>query len=141
MTLNQCIDVYRGSCNKKVSESGSASNPYHGSGKNISKVDADRLFKLLVIQRALVEHLQSNKAGFVHAYLKIGPNASKVLSGEVKIRLQKGDEIEQFKRAKESENNRAPLRKAADNAASSKRFKWPKRTAEAKKSNKRRIPL
>lgn len=64
---------------------GHDSHPLHGMGKKWVKNDAERLFHKLVIEDYLKEILHTNQFDMTNAYLKLGPNASKLFESGFQV--------------------------------------------------------
>ncbi len=79
ITMIQFQDAIKGSRSAKVLKSGLADSEFYGIGKNLSKVDVERVFFHLVHNYYLEEKSIMNRAGFATNYLRLGRNASKVL--------------------------------------------------------------
>ncbi|KAI9000207.1 P-loop containing nucleoside triphosphate hydrolase protein [Gaertneriomyces semiglobifer] len=75
VTINHCMDVYRGMKHQKILQHGHERLPMYGSGSTYKKGEVERLFHFLVIKEALAERLETNGQGFTLAYAKIGKNA------------------------------------------------------------------
>ena len=87
VTVLHCQDVFRGMKHSKITRMGHQNNPYHGKGKSLDKGDIERIFFYLLSDNCLVEY-QVMKAGFASNYVRAGKNASKVLNGRKKIKIQ-----------------------------------------------------
>ncbi|OJD37955.1 family helicase [Diplodia corticola] len=74
VTLLHCVDVFRGSSSKKIKELGHDSLTEYGSGSELDRGDAERLFQRLVSEDALEEDNRMNRAGFASQYIKLGRN-------------------------------------------------------------------
>ncbi|KKY20138.1 putative family helicase [Diplodia seriata] len=74
VTLLHCVDVFRGSSSKKIKELGHDSLTEYGSGSELDRGDAERLFQRLVSEDALAEDNHINRAGFTSQYIKLGRN-------------------------------------------------------------------
>ncbi|KNC98153.1 RecQ family ATP-dependent DNA helicase [Spizellomyces punctatus DAOM BR117] len=81
ITINHCMDVYRGMKHAKILERQHDRLPMYGKGSSYKKQEMERLFHMLVIQQILTEHLETNGQGFTLAYARVGKNASKFRSG------------------------------------------------------------
>lgn len=86
MTLNNIVDIYRGSANKKSSEH--KNNFYYGKGMNLKRVVVERLVKALIGKGFLQERVKKNTMGFSWNYLVAG----KKLTGKIEL-LMEEDEI------------------------------------------------
>jgi bloom syndrome protein len=88
VTLLHCVDVFRGSRNKKITEFGHDQIEEHGLGADLERGDAERLFHRLLSEDALEEVNRVNKSGFANQYLKLGRNSSEFGSGRRKVNIQ-----------------------------------------------------
>ncbi|OWB54334.1 hypothetical protein B5S28_g179 [[Candida] boidinii] len=79
VTVLQCQDAFRGSRTSRIVSLGLANNPFHGKGKDLDKLDIERIFFRLIHERVLQEFSVMNKAGFATNYIRLGPEANKVL--------------------------------------------------------------
>lgn len=79
ITLNQCVDIFKGANNAKIREFGYSDNPWYGAGKNYAKGDAERLFRTMCLKKILKEYCKENGGGFINAYVKLGPLGRKSL--------------------------------------------------------------
>jgi bloom syndrome protein len=120
-TLNQCVDAYRGSSNKKSLEL--MDNPYYGNGKELKIGECERLFKKLIVEGALIEQIRTNRAGFASSYVKIGPHYSKVLNGSLKIEMCEGEEVVKG----EKKEKRTKSKEKSVLKEGKKKFPWTKR--------------
>ena len=71
VTLLHCVDVFRGSKNKKISDLGHDRLPEYGAGSDIDKGNVERLFYRLLGEDALAEHNIVNKVGFASNYVHV----------------------------------------------------------------------
>jgi bloom syndrome protein len=85
VTLIHCQDVFRGSRSSKVCQAGHDQLGQHGSGKDIDKVDLQRIAFHLISEKILEEFSVMNNAGFATSYIKTGRKAHELLSGRKKI--------------------------------------------------------
>ena len=69
ITLLHCVDVFRGSKNKKILDLNHDNLEGYGAGANLDRGEIERLFYRLLSEDALVEHNVANKAGFASQYL------------------------------------------------------------------------
>lgn len=92
ITLNQVLDIYRGSKSKRFDMY--QCEPYHGAGQAYKKQDIDRLLKKLVLSDVLNERSQTNRAGFVSSYIQLGPRAYDVENGSMRIILMQMTKVE-----------------------------------------------
>ncbi|KAM0693914.1 hypothetical protein Q7P36_006038 [Cladosporium allicinum] len=76
VTLNYCMDIFRGSKIKKVVDSGHDRLENHGKGKNLDRADVERLFNELLSEGGLKEYNEMNRSGFANQYMEVGPAAS-----------------------------------------------------------------
>ncbi|OZJ04060.1 hypothetical protein BZG36_04653 [Bifiguratus adelaidae] len=87
VTLLYCVDVFRGMQGQKIKACGHDRIKWNGIGKSLSKTDAERLFKALVIQNILTERCEVNGQGFVSAYIQTGKGANELLRGKANVLL------------------------------------------------------
>ncbi|CCJ28450.1 unnamed protein product [Pneumocystis jirovecii] len=80
-TILQCIDVFRGIKNTKVVNFGYEALPSFGSGSSLSRLDAERLFHVLIFDDIIKEVSDVTKMGFVVTYVQIGKNGMAFLNG------------------------------------------------------------
>ena len=71
VTLLHCVDVFRGSKSKKISEMGHDHLPEYGAGADIDRGNVERLFYRLVSEDAVAEHNVVNKGGFASNYVHV----------------------------------------------------------------------
>ena len=105
VTLLHCVDVFRGSKSKKITDLHHNKIPEYGVGSNIDRGDVERIFYRLLSEDALSERNVMNKSGFANQYVdvridnsfavypstdqaKLGKNSSDFAKGRRKLRLQ-----------------------------------------------------
>lgn len=88
VTLIYCQDIFKGSRSSKIVQAGHDELEYHGAGKSLQKSEIERIFFHLVTTRVLQEYSIMNNSGFAVNYVKIGPNARKLLNGKLEIKMQ-----------------------------------------------------
>ena len=71
VTLLHCVDVFRGSKNKKINQMRHDALESFGAGSELDRGDVERLFYRLLSEDALREHNEVNKAGFASQYVKV----------------------------------------------------------------------
>ena len=71
-----------GSKCQKVVSSGWDSDPLYGKATHLTALEANRILKKLILEGFLWEELVVNKDCGASAYLKLGPKAPKLFSGE-----------------------------------------------------------
>lgn len=71
VTLLHCVDVFRGTKTKKITELHHNEVPEYGAGWNIDKGDVERIFYRLLSEDALSEHNVMNKSGFANQYVHV----------------------------------------------------------------------
>ena len=125
VTLLHCVDVFRGSKTKKITDLHHSHVPEYGAGSHIERGDVERIFYRLLSEDALSEHNVMNKSGFANQYVhvsigqstefdanvdlaKIGKNSSDFAKGRRKLKLQ----IRLSPTGKARELNKAPKRAA-----------------------------
>lgn len=88
VTLIYCQDVFKGSRSSKIVQAGHDGLELHGAGKTMQKSEIERIFFHLVTTRILQEYSIMNNSGFAVNYVKLGPNAKKLLNGNLDIKMQ-----------------------------------------------------
>lgn len=71
VTLLHCVDVLRGSKNKKISDLNHHQLEEYGVGSHLERGGVERLFYRLLSEDALTEHHVVNKAGFASQYVGV----------------------------------------------------------------------
>ncbi|OXB42690.1 hypothetical protein B1J92_H00759g [Nakaseomyces glabratus] len=84
ITTNQCQDIFRGSNNMKTRFSGYDNFEEHGSGKDLTKSETDRLFVHLLKTGYVCEYFFTNSMGYSTKYLKL-PDPIKEIKGKVML--------------------------------------------------------
>ncbi|MBW0462106.1 hypothetical protein O181_001821 [Austropuccinia psidii MF-1] len=90
VTMAHCVDVFKGSKNKKVIDSGHDKFEGAGLGSNLDRTDAERLFHLMVAKDILIERFETNAMGFVNAYIQLAPGYQSFLAGKETLMLSLG---------------------------------------------------
>lgn len=90
ITLIQLVDIFRGSASKKSLRYEKLR--HYGSGRGLSRGDAERLAQTLVTQRILEEYCEANGLGFVSSYVRIGRDASLLDTGKRRISMVNFDQ-------------------------------------------------
>lgn len=85
VTLIQLVDIFRGSASKKSLKYENLT--LYGSGKGLTRGDAERLAQTLVTQQVLEEFCETNGLGFVSSYVRVGRDASSLESGRRRISM------------------------------------------------------
>jgi superfamily II DNA helicase RecQ len=85
ITMNHLIDIYRGSAAKRIAKYQRLNEA--GKGKNLSRVDTERLIQNMCTKQVLKEYCVSNKMGFVSSYVKVGPMARQLDNGQLRMVL------------------------------------------------------
>ncbi|EMR09443.1 hypothetical protein PNEG_02385 [Pneumocystis murina B123] len=80
-TALQCINIFRGIKNNKVVNFGYEALPSFGSGSSLSRLDAERLFHVLISYDIIKEVSDITEMGFVVTYVKVGRNGMSFLKG------------------------------------------------------------
>jgi bloom syndrome protein len=88
VTLLHCVDVFRGTKNKKITELGHDQIEEYGLASALERGDAERLFHRLLSEDALEELNRVNKSGFANQYIKLGRNASDFSTGRRRVNIQ-----------------------------------------------------
>lgn len=85
VTISQCVDVYRGMKNKKLTEKNFHLNQYYGIGKGEDKNDTERIFYHLVSEGILEEYSVYHSL-YASSYIRVSQReANKVLNGQSKV--------------------------------------------------------
>jgi bloom syndrome protein len=71
VTLLHCVDVFRGAKAKKIAELHHDQLDQYGSGSNLDRGDAERLFYRLLSEDALKEKNVPNRSGFAVSYVQV----------------------------------------------------------------------
>ena len=87
VTLNYCMDIFRGSRIKKVVDSGHDTLENHGKGKSLDRTDVERLFVELLSEGGLKEYNEMNRSGFANQYMEVGPRASDFKRGKKQLKI------------------------------------------------------
>lgn len=57
----------------------------HGRGKQWDRFDAERLMHKLVLEGYLREEMVASKVDIINAFVRVGPEADKLIRGSVKV--------------------------------------------------------
>jgi bloom syndrome protein len=87
VTLNYCMDIFRGSRIKKVVDSGHDTLENHGKGKSLDRTDVERLFVELLSEGGLKEYNEMNRSGFANQYMEVGPRATDFKRGRKQLKI------------------------------------------------------
>jgi bloom syndrome protein len=87
VTLNYCMDIFRGSKIKKVVDSGHDTLENHGKGKDLDRTDVERLFAELLSEGGLKEYNEVNRSGFANQYMEVGPRATDFKRGRKQLKI------------------------------------------------------
>ena len=71
VTLLHCVDVFRGSKTKKITDLRHDRLEEHGAGSELDRGNVERLFYRLLSEDAISEHNVVNKAGFASQYVHV----------------------------------------------------------------------
>jgi bloom syndrome protein len=71
VSLQHCLDVYRGSAKKDVVNRGHHTARHAGKGKNVLRSDLERLFYNLISEKGIQEYSHINSAGYANAYIQV----------------------------------------------------------------------
>ncbi|SMN19040.1 similar to Saccharomyces cerevisiae YMR190C SGS1 Nucleolar DNA helicase of the RecQ family [Maudiozyma saulgeensis] len=88
VTLIHCQDIFKGSRNARMMQSGHATLEEHGTGKDMLKSEIERIFFHLVTIGVLQEYSVMNNSGFASSYVRTGPNFYKLRDGKMKISMK-----------------------------------------------------
>ncbi|XP_046358869.2 Bloom syndrome protein homolog [Haliotis rufescens] len=86
-TMLHFVEVFKGSKNTKIQETGHDRHPLHGRGSAYSRQDAERLFRKLVIDCILMEDLQITAMEHAVCYIKQGKRSAELMQGKIKVEL------------------------------------------------------
>lgn len=89
-TLNGLLDAFRGSGAKKALKYQDCE--HFGSGRDLSRSDAERLLQAMVTNQVLRSYNQSNPSGFTTSYIKLGSKWKDLENGTMKITLTSAEE-------------------------------------------------
>lgn len=110
VTLNQLVDIFKGSKNRHIVECEFDKLPTYGTGFKYTRHDAERLAHMLVLEGVLKENPQETQHGNVVTHAVLGKKASEVLAGRMPLFLSMGDKP---KVAKKDQPDGAPGKQAA----------------------------
>ncbi|XP_046890088.1 Bloom syndrome protein homolog isoform X1 [Hypomesus transpacificus] len=96
LTLNMLVDIFQGKNNAKVQTG------MFGMGAALSRHNADRLFKKLVLDNILVEDLFIGSNGQAIAYISAGPKAMNVLNGQMQVEFFETESASSIRKHKAS---------------------------------------
>lgn len=99
VTLNQCIDIFRGSAAAKILALKVTSNPYYGRGKSANRTDIERIAHEMISKNILCEQSEVNYFGFASSYLKLGQAHNSFLQGSMKLFIPKLSNSKQYRGA------------------------------------------
>lgn len=88
VTIIYCQDIFKGSRSSKIVQANHDTLEEHGLGKSMQKSEIERIFFHLITIRVLQEYSIMNNSGFASSYVKVGPNAKKLLTGKMEIKMQ-----------------------------------------------------
>ena len=84
-TLNGLLDAFRGSGAKKALKFQECE--HFGCGRELSRLESERLLQAMVINQVLRSYNQTNPSGFTTSYIKLGPKWKDLENGRMKITL------------------------------------------------------
>eukprot|EP00842_Homolaphlyctis_polyrhiza_P005313 jgi/Hompol1/5783/HPOL_002061-RA len=85
VTMNHCVDVYRGMRHAKIMNMEHNKLAEYGQGKHLKRTDVERLFRMLVTKDILNERFENNASGFASGYIRLGSKAYALESGRLNI--------------------------------------------------------
>jgi bloom syndrome protein len=88
VTLLHCVDVYRGSRSKKITDAGHDGLEEFGLGSELERGVVERLFYRLISEDAIAEFNWVNKAGFASQYIKLGTKYRDFENGHRQLKIQ-----------------------------------------------------
>ena len=86
-TVNQLVDCFRGSEKNKLAQLGHHNLPCEGVGKQMTKLDCERLLRRMVIDGYLAEKITFTVNDNVAAYVRPGPGADPLLRATPECRV------------------------------------------------------
>ncbi|GFY64240.1 bloom syndrome protein homolog [Trichonephila inaurata madagascariensis] len=86
-TLPYFVDIYKGAKTHKVLAANHDKLELHGKGQHLSRTDAERLLRKLVLDQFLQEDLFINKMDLPITYIYLGKRAKELLSGQIKVTM------------------------------------------------------
>ncbi|XP_022183329.1 Bloom syndrome protein homolog [Myzus persicae] len=86
-TLIHIIDIFKGSSNQKIKSHNHDKLSLHGRGKQWDRFDAERLMHKLVLEGYLREEMVASKVDIINAFVRVGPEADKLIRGSIKLKL------------------------------------------------------
>ncbi|KAL5239921.1 hypothetical protein ACI65C_007331 [Semiaphis heraclei] len=86
-TLIHIIDIFKGSSNQKIKSHNHDKLSLHGRGKHWDRFDAERLMHKLVLEGYLREEMVASKVDIINAFVRVGPEADKLIRGSIKLKL------------------------------------------------------
>lgn len=88
VTLLHCVDILRGSKNKKMTDLHHDQLSQFGIGSDLDRGSVERLFYRLISEDALSEFNIINKSGFANQYVQLGRKEQAFRSGRRKVEIQ-----------------------------------------------------
>lgn len=88
VTLINCQDIFKGSKSQRIVNAGHDQLPQHGAGRSLPKSDIERIFFKLVTMKVLQEYAIMNGSGFASNYVKLGPEARKLLNNKLNVTMK-----------------------------------------------------
>ncbi|KAI8461617.1 hypothetical protein BY996DRAFT_6408458 [Phakopsora pachyrhizi] len=98
VTMAHCIDVFKGSKNRKVLDAGHDLLEGAGAGQSLDRTDAERLFHMMVAKNMISERFESNAMGFMNAYVQLAPAHDSIYRNGEPIKLAFGNPVVSSKR-------------------------------------------
>lgn len=86
VTIAQCIEVYRGSKNKKLQQKGIIDATHNGAGKSEDKGDVEKLFSRMTLE-GILDDYSVYQGGYAQSYICVGRKAEQVLHGSLKVKI------------------------------------------------------
>lgn len=87
VTLQHCIDVYRGMQKKDIRDRGHDQAKHYGAGNLIPRTVVERIFYAMHSSKAIKEYTRTNEAGYEAAYIEAGENASALAARRCRIHV------------------------------------------------------
>jgi superfamily II DNA helicase RecQ len=87
LTINHCIDIYKGAKKAKIREGNDDNLEWYGLGSEFSKHDLERILHEMFFKNIVKEIYVTNKIGFSNGYMALGSDYRRYESGKVEVLL------------------------------------------------------
>jgi bloom syndrome protein len=81
VTIAQCIEVYRGSKNKKLQQKGITNAVNNGVGRSVDKAEVEKIFSRMTLD-GLLDDYSVYQGGYAQSYIRVGRNV-----GQQKVKI------------------------------------------------------